>query len=339
MSRPIIVSIFLLAFASFVAGCGKEQPAPPVVKSEKSTPIQAAPNVGDSDSNAAKSATGAPQKLADPTQAAPIPSEVPSATGTDSGGGDESQSLIAWDEFDGVNRGGWKEPGLGVWGKIGKERDGALVVAGDAVEARELARPVKTGVVWYAVTFRMGTKITGSANVVPSADGKKLYSPLGFSAKTRPFSSRGFWMNSGWDTRIENTELQTMLTWYNFEFGEATGYAAKDFGLALLGEGNIVTRRPRFRAEGTFRARRMTHLIISKEGKEELIIERVAIARSLEDALNPPHLAEQRKKEASAASSKSAASAESQESESGSPATDSPQIEPDRSDAVSAPRP
>ncbi len=196
--------------------------------------------------------------------------------------------LIAFDEFDGVNRGGWKQPGLGEWAAAGEERDGALVVSGDVDIFRALAEPVWGGVVWYAVTMHMETPVTGFAILTPSEDGKNQFVKMGFSALGKPYTSRGFWVDGDSDTRIENTQRQTFLTRNNFEVHKIEGYAARDDGISLVDAKGLVKSHPRlYGAEGTSTAKGLSHLRIHKRGPEKLIIDRVAIARQATTALIP----------------------------------------------------
>lgn len=200
---------------------------------------------------------------------------------------DPQSDLIAYDEFDGVNRAGWKEPGLGEWKEVGVEKDGAFVVAGDFDVYRELAKPVSDGVVWYAVTMRMESPVTGVASVDGSPGPPKRFGKLGFSAIDRPFTSRGFWMDTERDTKIENTELQTFLTRYSFEAKNSEGFSARDDGLSLIDNEGMVYIRPRIKMDGNFAADKFSHLSLKKLGPEKLIIERVAIGRTAEAVLYP----------------------------------------------------
>jgi hypothetical protein len=194
-------------------------------------------------------------------------------------------ALIAYDEFDGVHRGGWKEPGLGEWANSGVERDGAFVVSGDADVFRALAEPATGGVLWYAVTMRMESPVTGIASVDGSPGPPKRYGKLGFSAVDKPFTSRGFWMETERDTNIENTELQTFLTRYNFDAHNSEGFASRGFGIRLIDRDGMVLARPRVKMDGRFNADLFTHLSLKKSGPEKMIVERVAIARTAEAAL------------------------------------------------------
>ncbi|MEX2287724.1 MAG: hypothetical protein WD648_11585 [Planctomycetaceae bacterium] len=201
---------------------------------------------------------------------------------------DPGIDLIAFDEFDGINRGGWKEPGLGEWAAAGVERNGALIVAGDVDIFRALAEPVTGGVLWYAVTMHMETSVTGFVSIAPSEDGKNQFVKMGFSAIEKPYTSRGFWIDADSDTRIENTQRQTFLTRHNFEIHRIEGYAEIDEGLSLVAPTGLVISRPRlYGAEGTFTAKGLSHLRMHKRGPEKLIIDRVAIARKAATALIP----------------------------------------------------
>jgi hypothetical protein len=196
--------------------------------------------------------------------------------------------LIAYDEFDGVNRGGWKQPGLGEWAKAGEERDGALVVSGDVNLFRELAAPVGDGVVWYAVTMHMETQVAGYAHVAPSENAKTNFLKLGFSAVETPYTSRGFFVQSELETRIENTDRQTFLTRNNFALSRMEGFAARGDGFSLIGDNGVVIKRPRMRGdEGTFEVGSIRHLGIFKKGPEKLIIDRVALSRRPATAIFP----------------------------------------------------
>jgi hypothetical protein len=162
-----------------------------------------------------------------------------------------------------------------------------LVVSGDADLFRELAHPVSDGIVWYAVTMRMESPVTGVASVDGSPGPPRRFSKLGFSAVDRPFTSRGFWLDPDRDTGIENTEMQTFLTRYSFEANNSEGFAARDTGIRLVDSDGFVFARPRVKMDGNFSAERFSHLSLKKSGPEKLIVDRVAIARTPQAALYP----------------------------------------------------
>src|SRR4051794_39350238 len=99
--------------------------------------------------------------------------------------------------------------------------------------------------------MHMESPITGFASVDASAQPPLRFSKLGFSALEKPFTSRGIWLDSSRDTKVENTERQTFLTQYNFDFHNSHGYAAAGDGLKMI-ENGLVFVRPRMVSDGSF---------------------------------------------------------------------------------------
>lgn len=196
--------------------------------------------------------------------------------------------VIAYDEFDGRCRGGWKQPGLGEWrGTGGVERVGAFVTTrGNDWRALD---HVVDGVVWYAVTLRMAAPIEGYVSVVPADTARGQFTELGFNSA---YGTRvPLWTGSGVvkaEALGDGTEAVTLLQRYDFASDRWSAWGAKGDGLALLAESpQADLRAVPFVRDAMCPWKGLGWLYLSKGSAQEIAIERVAFARTAREALTP----------------------------------------------------
>lgn len=209
--------------------------------------------------------------------------------------------VIAYDEFDGRCRGGWKEAGLGEWRTVGRERDGAFV-ATHGNDWRALHHPVE-GVVWYALTLRLAAPIEGYVSVVPADSAHGQFTELGFNSA---YGTRSpLWTGSGIvraEELRDGTTTLTLLQRYDFAADRWSGWGATGDGKALLATADgTEPGSARAAVDGGFDEIAAPPLVrdarcawnglgwiyLSKGSAVELSIERIGIARTAREALTP----------------------------------------------------
>lgn len=210
--------------------------------------------------------------------------------------------VIAYDEFDGVCRNGWKEAGLGEWAACGGvERDGAFVTE-RGNDWRALDHLVD-GVVWYAVTLRLAAPIEGYVTVAPADTAHGQFSELGFNsgyATQAPLWTTGRGIAKA-EALGDGTRPVTFLQRYDFARDTWSAWAAAGDGLALLpGEEALAkalavggaaadalpTTAPHVR-DAKCAWSGIGWLYLSKGSAQAVAIERVAFARTAREALTP----------------------------------------------------
>ncbi len=197
-----------------------------------------------------------------------------------------SAQRLAWDEFDGVGRGGWKEEGIGEWRGAGAtEQDGVLMTV-HGNHWRALEKPIDGGVVWYVVALRMQEAIDGYASVTPAVSTSTQFSELGFN---RGFGhGEGMWTSSAGLVRtgIEAAELQTFVQRYDLDRGLWSAWAVRGMGGGLLDENGTITRPPSVDG-AALKEKSLGWIYLTKGSVQVLVIERLALARTAREALTP----------------------------------------------------
>ncbi|MBL8844100.1 MAG: family 20 glycosylhydrolase [Planctomycetes bacterium] len=206
--------------------------------------------------------------------------------------------VIAYDEFDGRCRNGWKEAGLGEWAACGGvERDGAFVTE-RGNDWRALDHLVD-GVVWYAVTLRLAAPIDGYVTVAPSDTARGQFSELGFNsgyATQAPLWTTGRGIAKA-EALGDGTRPVTFLQRYDFARQRWNGWVVAGDGATLLPSAEAIAAAPHEgdalpAAEPLVRDaaaawRGIGWLYLSKGSAQAVAIERVAFARTAREALTP----------------------------------------------------
>ncbi len=142
-------------------------------------------------------------------------------------------AVLVYDEFDGVNRGGWAQADLGEWAGSGTESGGMFLITPNHWVTRTFASTLTGGTVWYAFTLRVDSIPIGGGDygtISPSSAGQVQWMELGFQggmSLTQP----GF-PYSG-PSGIDGTTLQTMVLKINLADGSWEGWAVAGTGAGV----------------------------------------------------------------------------------------------------------
>ena len=192
---------------------------------------------------------------------------------------------LAYDECDGIHRGGFAGDGYGSWqARAIQSADFIAVTAGN--DWRLLQQPITGGVVWYVVTLRVQQPLDGYASVVPAADTRTQCSELGGNSGYH--TPQGLW-TAGRDvvpTGRDLTELQTFVQRYDLDRGTWSAWSGAGLGQALLDDHGRIASTPRI-ADCKLTASRLAALYLTKGSAQVLEIHRVALARTALEALTP----------------------------------------------------
>ncbi|MCC6409188.1 MAG: hypothetical protein IT453_18660, partial [Planctomycetes bacterium] len=196
--------------------------------------------------------------------------------------------LVAYDEFDGSARGGWKQTGLGEWAIDSARLERGAFVTVDGNHWRELAHPVTRATVWYAATFRMRAAPVGDASIVPASDRSSQFSEFGFNSA---YGATGFVTAASPGggpiaTGIDATATQTILARYDLASGTWSAWASAGDGRDLVDASGRVVREPLV-DDAPLASDSLGFLYLTKGSRQELEVERLALAATARDALTP----------------------------------------------------
>lgn len=189
-------------------------------------------------------------------------------------------AVLVYDEFDGVNRAGWNQVGLGEWAGSGSESGGMFMITPSHWVTRTFDSTLSGGKVWYALTLRVDSIPIGSGEygtVSPSSAGQVQWMELGFQynfSTTQP----GFPYTA--TSGIDGTTLQTLILEIDFSDGSWKGWAATGTGSGVDTNATPLKTWP-----PTSTQTNMNGLYLSTGMNFE--VDRVCIADTLAEAYTP----------------------------------------------------
>ena len=189
-------------------------------------------------------------------------------------------AVHVYDEFDGVNRAGWSQVGLGEWAGSGSESGGMFMITPNHWVTRTFDSTLSGGIVWYALTLRVDSIPIGSSEygtISPSSPGAVQWMELGFQGGMSTMYP-GFPYTG--PTGIDGTNLQTLILEIDFSDGSWKGWAAIGTGAGVDTNATPLKTWP-----PTSTQTNMSGLYLTTGMSFE--VDRVCIADSIPEAVTP----------------------------------------------------